>query len=130
MLNPSTADGQEDDATIRRCVNFASGWGFGGIEVVNLFALRLTRPVHLTEHDDPVGPLNWLFKAEAIHYNESIIGGWGSSGDYAERYMQKGNLVALVRAEKKRVLCLGMTKAGDPRHPLYVKGDTRLEVYR
>ena len=44
MLNPSTADAQQDDPTIRRCMDFAKRWGFGGIEACNLFDWRATDP--------------------------------------------------------------------------------------
>jgi len=53
MLNPSTADANSDDATIRKCMGFADAWGLGGIWVVNLFALRSTNPYGLVS--DEVG---------------------------------------------------------------------------
>src|SRR4028119_2392792 len=58
LLNPSTADARRDDPTIRRCANFARTWGFGGLEVVNLFAFRATHPTDLKCAADPVGPQN------------------------------------------------------------------------
>lgn len=130
MLNPSTADDQEDDPTIRRVVSFSARWGFGQMEVVNLFALRVSRPLHLAEYEDPVGPLNFMYLREAIMHHEMLIAAWGGSGDYARRYVQAQALSSLVNQQRKRLMCLGNTKTGDPRHPLYVKGDTRLEVYR
>ena len=58
MLNPSTADAMHDDPTIRRCVGFARAWGFGGVDVVNLFALRATDTRALRKAADPIGPAN------------------------------------------------------------------------
>jgi hypothetical protein len=58
MLNPSIADAERDDPTIRRCLGFACAWGYGALTVVNLFALRATCPHTLRRAADPVGPDN------------------------------------------------------------------------
>ncbi len=115
MLNPSTADAVTDDPTIRRCMGFAKSWGAGGIVVVNLFALRSTDPTVL--HRDSfgaIGPHNdhhILRETEGRH----IIAAWGVHGCVA------GRDKAVMRIlEGRSVECLGLTKAGHPRHPLYV----------
>ncbi len=58
MLNPSTADAAKDDPTIRRCASFARSWGYGSLEVVNLFAYRASEPKRLRQTPDPIGPAN------------------------------------------------------------------------
>lgn len=140
MLNPSTADATVDDPTIRSCVRLAKAWGCGGIHVVNLFALRATLPQDLTKADDPVGPDNdghllsaaWLADKGAPGSN--LVAAWGVETrpcwpDHRE----------LVRARADRVRdllrlydlqCLGTTKDGSPRHPLYVASGTVLQTYR
>jgi len=57
-LNPSTADAARDDPTIRKCAGFAKRWGFGAVDVVNVFAWRSTKPVGILRAADPVGPDN------------------------------------------------------------------------
>jgi len=47
MLNPSTADEYEDDATIRKCISYAKSWGCGSVRVMNLFAIRATNPKYI-----------------------------------------------------------------------------------
>lgn len=127
MLNPSTADADVDDPTIRRCMGFAKSWGFGGIEVVNLYALRATKPKHLLDHPDPEGPDNVQAWAQAGMHPQmrTMVAAWGAHcrmpGLPASRaYWSVGT------AGWK---CVGWTKQGDPRHPLYVRGDQPLIAF-
>lgn len=123
MLNPSTADADHDDPTIRRCVSFARAWGYGGIVVRNLFAYRATDPRALRFQTDPVGPANDEHLMGGAHGGDGItICAWGAHGTYRNRDLA---VVALLcRDPDVRVHHLGLTKDGAPRHPLYVRGDT------
>ncbi len=123
MLNPSTADEQRNDPTIRRCIEFARTWQFGSVEVVNLFAYRATDMKELLKVDDPVGKENDLFIEKAIERCATVVVGWGTKGPLLGRYRQ---VLQLLADTMKDVYCLGVTKDGHPRHPLYVRGDTRL----
>jgi hypothetical protein len=122
LLNPSTADEQRNDPTIRRCIGFARAWKFGSVEVVNLFAHRATDARELLKIDDPVGDENDLFLIQAVERCSIVVVGWGIRGTLLGRDSQ----VLSLLAGRKDVFCLGITKDGQPRHPLYVKGDTIL----
>ncbi len=122
LLNPSTADEERNDPTIRRCIGFARARKFGSVEVVNLFAYRATDARELLKIDDPVGDENDLFLIHAVERCSTVVVGWGSRGTLLGRDRKVLSLVA----DKKDVFCLGITKDGQPRHPLYVKGDTVL----
>lgn len=122
MLNPSTADATLDDPTIRRCRNFAKTWACNGIAVANLYALRATNPADLWKHADPVGPDNdWRLRAIAQEYTD-IVCAWGANAK-PERVAAVANILT---AAGGRLWCLGTTKDGHPRHPLYVRGDQAL----
>lgn len=121
MLNPSTADATVDDPTIRRCRGFAERWGCNGIVVVNLYALRSTSPRALWSHADPVGPINDHYIRAAVRDSEGVVCAWGANAK-PERVAA---VVELLRGVGG-LYCLGTTKDGAPRHPLYVPGDTRL----
>lgn len=123
MLNPSTADAFEDDPTIRRCISFSKREGFGGLVVVNLFARRCTRPVHLKDPGDPVGPRNDKSTWQAIAASHDVYAAWGACPLAVQR---AGTVKAYAEACGLDVWCLGTTKAGAPKHPLYVKGDAEL----
>jgi hypothetical protein len=116
MLNPSTADARHDDPTIRRCIGFARAWGFGGIEVVNLFAYRATDPRELLWVDDPIGPRNSRHIRSAVRRASLVVLAWG-----AHPSVVRHAPMSLPRARS-----LGLTRAGHPRHPLYVRRDARL----
>lgn len=122
MLNPSTADADLDDPTIRRCRSFAQTWGCNGLVVVNLYGLRSTNPAGLWSHPDPVGPENDQHLAGLPNNAGVVVCAWGANA----RDDRVAASVTVLRASGHRLLCLGITKNGAPRHPLYVKGDQPL----
>ncbi len=122
LLNPSTADEQRNDPTIRRCIGFARAWEFGSVEVVNLFAYRATDCRELLKLDDPVGEENNYHLIQAVERCSTVVVGWGTRGTLLARDRQVLSLIV----GRKDVHCLGITKNGQPRHPLYLKGDTSL----
>jgi hypothetical protein len=119
-LNPSTADASNDDPTIRRCVGFAKRWGYGALCMVNLFAYRTKEPSLMKAQVDPIGVENdrWLY--EAAQGADVIVAAWGTHGTYRDRDRDVKRLLA------GKLSCLGQTKDGHPRHPLYVKADVEL----
>ena len=124
-LNPSTADENVDDPTIRRIIGFASGFGYGGVYMTNLFAYRATKPDDMIACDRPIGEDNddWL-----KHYAEmcpTIFCAWGAHGGHISRDRQ---VVDILPTDK--LWCLGKTKHGQPRHPLYLKRDTQPVRYQ
>lgn len=125
MLNPSTADATEDDPTIRRCVGFAEREGFGGIDVLNVFALRATDPKELLTHPDPFGPDNetWLLGCRRRHMMSHLVMGFGAilSKRLRPHYARAWCCVAGNDPH-----CFGVTKDGWPRHPLYLRADAPL----
>jgi hypothetical protein len=122
LLNPSTADEHKNDPTIRRCIGFARAWNFGSMEVVNLFAYRATDHRELFIANEPIGTENNRFLMQAIERCSTIVLGWGTRGTFLSRDRQVMSLLA----RRTDLYCLGITQNGQPRHPLYLKGDTGL----
>ncbi|PJE30525.1 hypothetical protein PSM7751_03162 [Pseudooceanicola marinus] len=120
MLNPSTATEQQNDPTIERCERRARTLGYGGFRACNIFAWRETSPALLKKAADPIGPANDAQLAEAARWvgdNGLILCGWGAHADH----MGRGKTcAALLRATGRPLAHLGLTKAGEPRHPLYI----------
>jgi hypothetical protein len=119
MLNPSTADECSDDPTIRRCIGFARTWGYGGLEVVNLFALRATDPRALRVSRDPIGGSNDAYLRDAAARAAVMVIAWGAHGVFRSRSAAALELLSPLA----RLLALGWTIAGEPRHPLYLRRD-------
>lgn len=126
MLNPSTADASVDDATIRSCVRLATDLGYGSIEVVNLFGWRATDPAELPKASDPIGPDNERVVHAAVCRCDVVIFAWGAT-PFAES--KSRSFREMVKQHRPAVYCLGKTKAGAPKHPLYIKTGTPLQVY-
>ncbi len=148
-LNPSCADGQRDDPTLRRLVAYGRRWGFGRLEVINLFGAVATTPAALKRLPDPLGSDNeaWIRRclgrlgpwcSEAIPVRESAraeplepVGsllwlGWGNGGAWRGRDRA---LLALVAEFMARPFALGCTASGQPRHPLYCPATMTLGPY-
>jgi len=121
-LNPSTADEKLDDPTIRRCIGYARNWGFGGLLMTNIFAFRATRPKDLFLHPDPIGPENDAWLTTVAHRAGRIVVAWGTHGEKKDR-----DLDMFFKLQGLEVFCFGLTKNGQPKHPLYLKKEAKLE---
>ncbi len=119
MLNPSTADAEIDDPTIRRCIAFSKREDAGGIEVLNLFALRATNPAVLRHSSDPIGPDNDAWIREVLFPHSRVVAAWGEHGKLLGRGFE---ILRNLRESGITIMCLG----DKPRHPLYIRGDQPL----
>lgn len=115
-LNPSTADATRDDPTLRRLIGFSRAWGYGGLRLGNLFALRSTDPHELYRAPDPIGPDNDDHLRAMAGGVSLIVAAWGNHGIVRGRGR-------VVRSMFPGMKVLGLTKIGEPRHPLYAAGD-------
>jgi hypothetical protein len=127
MLNPSTADEVQDDPTVNRCVRFSQRWGYPGLVVCNIFALRATDPKRLRDVDDPVGPRNDETIMRCVHETAAVVCAWGVHGGLRGR---GDSVLALIRSAESRLpMCLGTTKEDHPKHPLYLPNSSVLRPY-
>lgn len=114
-LNPSTADGEQDDPTIRRCVGFARRWGFDRLCMANLYAYRSTDPKRLPFVADAVGPLNQGALTVLVGEAELIVAAWG-----ANKLTPHARGLANWILSQPSCRCLGQNADGTPKHPLYL----------
>ncbi|MEX5727701.1 hypothetical protein Ga0609869_001054 [Rhodovulum iodosum] len=117
MLNPSTATEVQNDPTVERCERRARALGFGAFRVTNIFAYRATDPKLMRAAPDPVGPGNDAAIAQSAPWADQIVCAWGAHGAHLDRGPE---VERLLRATGLPLFHLGLTKAGHPRHPLYI----------
>ncbi len=129
MLNPSTADAAQNDPTIRRCISFSKRWGFGGIEVYNLFAVRSPSPSMIEMERDPIGPDNDTWLTLAVRSCRKVIAAWGACQTEIRSVRAMQVMEILTECGCAGPASLGLTKSGQPRHPLYVPVDAKLVPY-
>lgn len=113
MLNPSTADSDINDPTIRRCIGYAKSWGYGGIYVGNLYAYRATDPAVLKEVDNAFGIDNEKHLKEMDSKCDKIVCAWGNGEGRPEHIFSKLNKLHYLK----------LNVDGTPSHPLYLKKD-------
>lgn len=135
-LNPSTADEDQLDPTLRRVKAMSAAWGFNCFVMLNLFAFRATDPREMLSVEHPIGEPNYA--ASTLNKNDSailwgewiadhnVIVCWGAHGSHRDRDRE---VMALLRDREVKPMCLGITKQGLPRHPLYLPGNVERMPY-
>jgi len=132
LINPSTADSKEDDPTLRKCMTYAREWGFGGVQIVNLFAYRTKSPKVLAEAakrgEDIVGPENDGNLRLVLQAPGVVLCGWGNM---PSTHVKRTSLALsnLFGAPGAQLCCLGVNLDGSPKHPLYLRGDLQPQPY-
>lgn len=130
MLNPSTADADTDDPTIRKCMNFSRQWELDGLLVYNLFAYRTSDPRLLNNVDDPIGPENDKFLIEALdrHLDTGavLVCAWGVRGG---QHGQAKKFLRLAITKDAELHALSITRGGYPKHPLYAPYRRKIVSY-
>ncbi len=121
-LNPSTADENNDDPTIRRCMHYAYEWGFGGLIMLNLFAFRATLPSDLRKSKFPVGQENNQFIVDSQNEAGIVLVAWGNNGNLLNRDQAVLQLIS-------NPMCLNINNSGQPAHPLYQRKDISPKKY-
>lgn len=121
-LNPSTATPEKLDPTLTRCERFAKDWGYLGFIMLNLFSYRATSPGDMKKVIDPTGdPVNIDAIYQVTKASGLVVCAWGNHGSFMNR---SRTLLNLLRVGKIDHSHLGLTKSGEPKHPLYLKSTT------
>lgn len=129
MLNPSTADSEVDDPTIRRCQHFALAHDFDALEVVNLFAFRATKPADLRRAGYPVGVANDHHIMQAALTSGAVCVAWGANAASTEVERRINALMPMLFRQHLQLQCLHITRSGHPGHPLMLRNDCRLRPF-
>jgi len=140
-LNPSKADSGNNDKTLKRIINFCSKWNYKNIYIINLFGLISKSSSQLSKTNDPIGGNNDLITLITLQFWRQNINcdlwlGWGDKGQLNGRDVEVlkiiknlSNLGPNVNNYWKRILSLGLSKKGNPRHPLYMSNESFLRPF-
>jgi len=120
-LNPSTATHEVDDPTIRRCIGFAKAWGFGAFVMLNLFDYRATKPADMKAVQSPCTLINDAVIHGVCMKAGRVVCAWGNHGAHLGRDQE---VLALIGNAGVEPVALGVSKTGQPKHPLYIRADT------
>ena len=120
MLNPSVADEKINDPTVARCIKYSQGWGFTGLIVCNIFAVRSTDPRILYNQPNCIGPENDAHITRCIKSADKIICAWGNHGQIDGRGKR---VLEMISDSGKTPYCLEQNSGGEPKHPLYCAGN-------
>jgi hypothetical protein len=126
MLNPSIADETILDPTIRRCIGFARAWSMSGLYVVNLFSIVSSCPKVLAANPESIDLENDLHIIRTARSSSLVVCAWGAFPAAQDRGQR---VTTLLHDEGVATHCLGKTKGGYPRHPLYLRANTKLEEW-
>ncbi len=128
MLNPSTADAESDDPTVRRCIRFSEAWGYGGLVIGNLYPLRSSDPrdlakwVRLLTTAADISVAMWTNINVVLAQAESavlVVAAWGAFPPKLGAYWRPVTMLNdWCRGHHKPLQCLGTTRDGHPKHPL------------
>jgi len=126
-VNPSTADSSTDDATVRKWRGFVSRWGGSRFIVGNVFAYRATDVKELAIVDSPIGPLNDRYLHDICTEADILVPCWGDRGKLPQQLRRHLDYaMSYVQSFRKPVMTFGVTKGGDPLHPLMLGYSTEL----
>lgn len=117
MLNPSTATEVQNDPTVERCERRARALGHGGFRVTNIFAWRDTDPRKMRAATDPTGDANDAAIQNGAVWADVTICAWGTHGEHRGRGAE---VEQMLRNSGAHLMHLGLSKAGHPKHPLYI----------
>lgn len=130
MVNPSTADAENDDPTIRKVRGFAVRLLCERIIVGNKFAFRATDVNELGHAKDPVGPDNDRHIEQILRDGDLHVAAWGSLNKLPET--MRGRWKDIVRIADRvgcRLHCIGLNNDKHPRHPLMTGYDTSMSEW-
>ena len=129
MFNPSTADATQLDRTVTRCFTFAKEWGYGTMHIANIFAYKSTDPRTLLEISDPVGPKNDEWIRTLSMKADKIVIAWGAWNWWKKAQGREKQVLEILKQIGQPLFCIGITKTGHPRHPLYTAGNNKMKEF-
>jgi hypothetical protein len=127
-MNPSTADAEVDDPTVRKECGFARDHGFGSLHKCNVMDYRATNPKSLLKTGVvPASVSNLPTIAHQLTLVSTVVCVWGRLHPALTPHAEA--VKHLIRQNGMAVVCLGTNIDGSPKHPLYLKSTTKFQPF-
>lgn len=131
-VNPSTADASIDDATVRKWIGFTKTWGGSRFIVGNVWPLRSTdvRALATATRWLHIGRENQRHILAMASEADILVPCWGDRAKVPRTmHNEFDELLSLLKGTGKPLMHFGLTKGGDPKHPLMLGYDTALRPW-
>ncbi|SOB47606.1 DUF1643 domain-containing protein [Lactococcus carnosus] len=130
-MNPSAARDQSSDRTVNRVISASQKLGYDGWVVFNTYPERATDAVNMDTFDQTLSHENIQVISAFLREHE-ITEVWGAWGDLKYEALRQGRdaILAVLKAQGIKIFHFAEpTKAGNPRHPLYLKVEAERKRY-
>lgn len=133
-INPSTAEPDHLDNTLKSVERIALGNGFDSFIMFNVYAQRATSPDDMEKqfnaqlHEENMKAFRYVL---SISENPTVWAAWGAIIE-KRKYLPNcvRDMLKAGEACNARWVCAGaITKKGHPHHPLYLRKDEKIKPF-
>lgn len=124
LCNPSTATEHVNDATVYKCEQYATLWGYRTYLITNAYSYRARDFTRLFAVPTPSLPANDGFILLACQAAALTVCGWSEHATYRDRHLELAALLAAIPLTALRV-----NRSGLPAHPVYLPADAEPQRY-
>jgi hypothetical protein len=131
-LNPSLADEDREDPTVKRMMRYARDWGCVRMFVTNVVPLITPYPERLKKNEWTQSDIENNVRAiiDVSMNAKHVICCWGNHGSMRKVKPTRMHIEQALLMRGVTLSCLSINKGGQPKHPLYCKASLKPLLYK